>query len=116
MSRDRGFVLQRALATYLTRWWPHAESVPNGHPGRDILGTPDVWWENKTSFKGTSAQAVVWEVTVRAGGEMPVVVYWPPGVGKDRPERAIAMTSLPAMMDLLVEAGYAPAPDFSEAG
>jgi hypothetical protein len=116
MSRDRGFVLQRALATYLTRWWKNAESVPNGHPGRDILGTPGVWWENKTSFKGTSLQAVVWKTAKDATDPMSVVVYWPPGVGKDRPERAIAMTSLPEMMQLLTDAGYAPAPDFSEAG
>ena len=126
MTRARGHVLQRATAAYLTRWWPHAESVPNGRPGRDILGTPGVWWEVKTSFAGTSARAVVqetltavlnswpantdWPPDATPPADVPVVVYWPPGVGERRPDQAICLMPLPELMRLLVDAGYAPPP------
>lgn len=41
--------------------------------------------------------------------DIPVVVWWPPGVGNMRPELAVAMLPLNELMDLLVLAGYAPA-------
>ena len=124
MSRARGHVLQRAFAHYLTAWWPSAESTPNGRPGRDVLGTPGVWWEVKSSLAGTSPAAVVAQAVKGASEEakrllgtdkpgvqcLPVVVYFPPGIGAARPDRAIAMLPLPELMQLLVDAGYAPAP------
>ena len=94
MTRARGHNLQRATAAYLTRWWPNAESTPNGRAGRDVLGTPGVWWEVKTSLKGTSPTAIVDKTYDDADGELPVAVYWPPGTGAANPERAIAMQPL----------------------
>jgi hypothetical protein len=118
MSRDRGHALQRATAAYLARWWPHCESTPNGRPGRDILGTPGVWWEVKTSLKGTSPAGVVRQAETGAlqaaikerarAVDVAAVVYWPPGVGARRPEEAIVMMSLPELMHLLEAAEYAP--------
>ena len=108
--------LQRALAAYLRHWWAHAESNPNGRSGRDILGTPGVWFECKAESlatmckrKGGPASYVRQaETTKSAPEEPPVVIWWPPGVGAERPDRTIAMLPTPWLMKLLVEAGYAP--------
>jgi len=115
VSRDRGIDLQRATARILARWWPNAETNPNGRGGRDILGTPGVWWEVKTSFKGTSPGAAIRQACMGAHAvddvlEVPVVLYWPPGVGEKRPDQAIAMMAFPDVMHLLESAGYAPEP------
>lgn len=119
MTRARGHALQRATAAYLAHWWTSAESAANGRTGRDILGTPGVWFEVKTSLAGTSPSEIVKQAVtgaINAGAasdlmpELPVVLYWPPGVGAARPELAIAMLPLPKLMRLLTEAGYAPEP------
>jgi len=118
VSRARGLALQNALARYLQAWWPHAESAGTGRNGRDILGTPGVAFENKTSFAGTSPRAALKQAVDNAGGDIPALVYWPPrdknspserGVGARRPHEAIAMLPLPTLMWLLESAGYAPA-------
>lgn len=117
MSQDRGVRLQRALAAYLRYWWCHAESNPNGRSGRDILGTPGVWFECKA--EGTSTMnkrkggpaSYVKQAQLASGAdstEPPVVIWWPPGVGAERPNETIAMLPTPWLMRLLVEAGYAP--------
>jgi hypothetical protein len=129
VSRDRGHVLQRATAAYLARWWPNCESTPNGRPGRDILGTPGVWWEVKTGARlrpgewlRQACQAVQsankGPGMYRYSGRLPlpevtVVLYWPPGVGERHPEQAIAMLPLPELMRVLVDGDHAPAPEES---
>ena len=113
MTRARGFSLQRAAANYLTRWWPNAESTPNGRPGRDVLGTPGVYWEIKTSFAGTSPGAVIRKTAAAAGPDLPVVWYWPPGTGEKRPDLSVVLLPWRDLMRLLVEAEYAPEPDES---
>lgn len=110
MSRDRGVRLQNALAAYLRQWWPSAESAGSGRPGSDVLGTPGIVWENKTSGKGSrNIGAWIDQANGHARGNQSVphvVVYWPPGVGDKRPELAIAMLPLPDLTRLLREAGY----------
>ena len=105
MSRDRGLELQRALARYLSAWWPSAESTPNGRPGSDVLGTPGIVWENKTAGKGGRNIGAWLDQAAkhkRAGEDLPVVVYWPPGVGEGRPHLAVAMLPLPVLVELLL--------------
>jgi hypothetical protein len=109
MSRDRGIRLQNALARYLTQWWPHAESAGSGRPGTDILGTPGIVWECKTAREFRPAE---WcrqaSHHVSTAAEVPVVVYFPDGMGEKRTEVAIAMMPLTDMVQLLWEAGYRP--------
>lgn len=121
MSRDRGLRLQNALADYLRNWWPDAESAGAGRQGRDVLRTPGVWWENKTGADGEHRPGQFMRQAVKGaleaahpegpthGHDIPVVVWWPPGVGNMRPELAVAMLPLTELMDLLVLAEYAPA-------
>ena len=109
MSRTRGVALQLALARYLARWWAHAESAGSGRNGVDILGTPGVGWECKTADKFNPV-AFARQAKRGAGEALPVVVYWPRGTGEAWADAALAIVPLGRMMDVLVEAGYAPAP------
>jgi hypothetical protein len=102
VSRDRGLELQRALARYLSAWWPSAESTPNGRPGSDVLGTPGIVWENKTPRR---FDPFAWAAQAQhhvKHGELPVCVYWPDGVGERRPELALAIVPLPELVELLL--------------
>jgi hypothetical protein len=115
VSRDRGHVLQRALAAYLRAWWPSAESTPNGRPGSDVLGTPGIAWENKTARRFEPA-AWVRQAKAHAISRniLPVTIYWPDGVGEGTPGAAMAILPLPELVDLLLAAGYAGQPERSE--
>lgn len=107
MSRERGRNLQNALARYLTRWWPSAESVGAGRQGTDILGTPGIMWECKTAREFRPALWVRQALRHAAGnGNVPVTVYWPDGVGEGRPQAAMLILPLPIGVRLLLEAGY----------
>lgn len=112
MSSARGIALQRALAVYLRPWWPAARPAERGRSEPDVLNTPGVVWENKTPRRfdpfAWAKQAAGY---IKDGGtELPITVYWPDGVGQQRPELALAIITLPQMMDLLERAHYAPTP------
>jgi hypothetical protein len=126
VTRARGNVLQNALAAYLARWWVNAESVGAGRQGTDVTGTPGVAWECKTAseFKRDFRPAQ-WvqqsidhaqRIPVKFRGEtthpawsVPVVVYFPPGIGAARTEHAMAIMPMHVLMRLLREAQYTPA-------
>lgn len=112
MTRARGNRLQNALAGYLTRWWPHAESAGAGRNGTDVLGTPGVVWECKTAveFK-RDFRPSAWAGQARSHarpGDIPVVAYFPPGIGEQNTANILAIVPLHVLMRVLVEAGYAP--------
>jgi hypothetical protein len=118
VTRARGNRLQNALAAYLTRWWPHAESAGAGRNGTDVLGTPGVVWECKTAseFKRDFRPAMWVEQSRRhmiAPPEflphlVPVVVYFPPGIGERNTAHALAIMPMHVLMHLLTDAGYTP--------
>ncbi len=109
MSRDRGIRLQNALAAYLRQWWPSAESAGSGRPGTDVLGTPGIVWECKTSGKG-SRNIGAWidqaGSHARSDDDVPVVVYWPPGIGERRVELTVAMLPLGELVRLLAASEF----------
>lgn len=108
MSRAKGLRAPGWVASYLRAWWPHAEKTPNSRPGRDITGTPGVAFEVKTSPTWRHA-AIAQAAGYRRGGEVPVVVYLPPGCGEANVSSALAILPLGVLMPVLEEAGYAPA-------
>jgi hypothetical protein len=118
VSVKRGNDLQNQLAKYLRAWWPHAESAGAGRNGRDVLGTPGVAFENKTAvdFK-RDFRPKAWVAQARLNAsqpDVPVVVYWPPGVGERSADQAMCILPMDQLMRLLEGAGYAPpraAPD-----
>lgn len=114
MTRARGSALQNALAAYLAAWWPHAESAGAGRQGTDVLGTPGVVWECKTAddFRRDFRPAA-WIRQARThatGADVPVVVYFPRGIGALSTYAAMAIVPMHVLMQLLNEAGYAPDP------
>ena len=122
MSRARGNVLQNALARYLTSWWPHAESAGAGRQGSDVLGTPGVVWECKTAYDfKRDFRPASWieqsktHASARSSRPLemldllpsvPVVVYFPPGLGEANTGNALAIVPLHVQVQLLREAGY----------
>ncbi len=120
MSDARGRKLQNALAAYLTAWWPHAESAGAGRQGTDVLGTPGVVWECKTARDWKrDFRPLAW---VRQAQEharpprgiapvppVPVVVYFPDGIGEANTANTLAIVPVHVLMRLLQEAGYTPA-------
>lgn len=127
MSRARGNALQNALAAYLTRWWVHAESAGAGRNGTDVLGTPGVKWECKTAadFKRDFRPAQ-WVQQAKGHAacdgyppgdcdsdcdtDVPVVVYFPPGIGAQNTANTMAIVPMHVLMRLLTEAHYTPEP------
>jgi hypothetical protein len=129
VTRARGNVLQNALAAYLARWWVNAESVGAGRQGTDVTGTPGVVWECKTAsdfkrdfrpaqwVKQAQNHAVFdaeWPVLSLAVGvdpepPVPVVVYFPAGIGAANTANTMAIVPLHVLMRLLTEAQYTPA-------
>jgi len=110
MSHKRGLDLQNALAKWLRdHGWPHAESAGAGRNGTDVTGTPGIVWENKTARK-FSPTMFVRQAQMSASADMnaalPVVVYWPVGVGDKSADFTLAIMPLGHMVRLLREAGY----------
>lgn len=120
MSRERGVRMQLALARYLQRWWPSAESTGSGRQGRDVTGTPGVWFEAKTAenfkrdFKPTAWMRQARRGTGGHGGDLPVVVYFPKGLGEQSAALSLAIMPLHVLMQVLTEAQYAPLPKQEE--
>lgn len=118
--------MQNALAAYLAAgWYPHAESAGAGRNGTDVLGTPGVVWECKTAsdFKRDFRPAA-WIAQAQMhglctcktmcapgcdgdSGDVPIVVYFPPGIGERNTANTPAIVPLHVLMRLLTEAGYA---------
>lgn len=118
MTRARGNRLQNALARYLVPWYPHAESAGAGRNGTDVLGTPGVVWECKTAaeFKRDFRPAAwVAQSKMHAAGALeppvPVVVYFPPGIGEQNTSNTLAIVPMHVLMRLLTEAEYASKPE-----
>ena len=126
MSRQRGNSLQNALARYLAAWWPHAESAGAGRNGTDVLGTPGVVWECKTAddFK-RDFRPQQWIAQARAHAgcscdvspddppcdpacSVPVVVYFPRGIGEANTANALTIMPMHVLMHLLEAANYTP--------
>jgi hypothetical protein len=110
VSANRGRELGRALVDYLRPWWPDVRAPRLGQNAPDALNTPGVVWENKTPRRFDpftwARQAAGY---IKSGApDIPIVVYWPDGVGRQRPELALAIVPLPAMMDLLEQLGITP--------
>lgn len=115
MTADRGKRAARWVAEWLAPWWPSAEATPGGRNGADLLGTPGVAWEVKTEADWRPAGALAQAARNARPGQLPIVIYLPPGVGRDTvAARAHIVMAPEVVMALLVAAGYAPGPDYRE--
>jgi hypothetical protein len=111
MSQAKGKRAAGWVAAYLTRWYPSAEKPGSSSlPGRDVLGTPGLAVEVKTSAEWRPRAWVRQAAGYAARGELALLVYLPPGCGERGVDDALAIVPLREMMPLLVAAGYAPEP------
>lgn len=110
MSRGKGNAAPAWVAAYLQPWWPGCEKTPNSRPGRDILGTPGCAIEVKTGAEWRH-KWIDQAAGYAADGELPLLVYLPPGYGEKSVGDALAVVRLSVVMPLLVAAGYAPPPN-----
>lgn len=109
MSRNRGNRAPHWVAAYLRPWWPSAEPTPNSRNGRDILGTPGAAIEIKTGTEWRNSW-LKQAASYADDGEVPILLYLPPGLGERHVADAMGVLPLRILMPLLVAAGYAPAP------
>jgi hypothetical protein len=110
MSRGKGLAAPAWVAQWLRPWWPAAEKTPNSRPGRDLLGTPGVAIEVKTSSEWRPLAWMKQAARYPQPGEVALLVYLPRGFGAMAVGDAMAIMRLRELMPLLVAAGYAPAP------
>lgn len=111
MSQAKGKRAAGWVAAYLTTWFPSAEKQPSSSlPGRDVLGTPGVAIEVKTSATWSPGKWVAQAVGYALPGEVGLLIYLPPGCGERSVGEALAILPLDSLMPLLVAAGYAPEP------
>jgi len=116
MSRNKGLRAADWVAEYLRPWWPGCEATPNSRKGRDLLGTPPCVIEVKTGVEWR-AKWLAQVLGYVLDGEFGFVVYLPPGCGERQVADALAIVPLRALMPVLVDAGFAPAPaDTAEGG
>jgi hypothetical protein len=102
--------MPNALARYLRPWWPYAEATGAGRNGKDITGTPGVAWEVKTAddFK-RDFKPTIWIKQAKGNtpeGDVPVVVYFPRGLGEAHTGQALAIVTVDQLMNLLSEGGW----------
>jgi len=110
VSRGKGNAAPAWVAQYLQPWWPGCEKTPNSRPGPDLLGTPPVRWEIKTGAEWRPNQWTRQAEGYAAPGELPVLLYLPPGFGERAVGDSLSIVRTRLLLPVLVDAGYAPAP------
>jgi hypothetical protein len=100
------------VAEYLRPWYPDAEKTPNSRKGRDILGTPGLALEVKTSGNWSPGRWLEQAMGYQRHPEEEVaaLVYFPPGVGQAKTGLAMVMLPFSRFMDVAQAGGYAPPP------
>jgi hypothetical protein len=110
VSRKKGLTAPEWVAAYVRPWWPAAEKTPNSRKGRDLLNTPGVAFEVKTSSEWRPNEWLAQAAKYPLDGELPLLVYLPRGCGEAQVGNALAILPFRLVMPLLAAAGYAPEP------
>ena len=103
--KHRGYRTEKVVATYLSRWWPHAVANGAGRSGKDVTGVPfDIEVKARSAFQ---PKAWIDQVTKRGdvGGDLPIVVARMNGQGEDA-SQYLAFMRLGDLVNLLLSAGY----------
>jgi hypothetical protein len=90
---------------YGERGWPHAERVPAGLPGRDLLGMPGLAPEVKAR-RAFDPLAWVRQAKSNAGLDIPYVVLRCNGQGQAQMAEWFVGMTLLDHTNLLLDAGY----------
>jgi hypothetical protein len=107
--KHRGYRSQKVFAQYIRTLFPYAEPTGAGRQGRDILGTPGVWFELKarTGFNPLAALKQIEkekaEITTADKG---VAVLRMNGQGEANIGEWVVCMRVDTLTELLKEAGY----------
>jgi hypothetical protein len=102
----RGADTQNLVAqTLKAAGFPYAESAGAGRNGRDVLGTPGIAVEVKAR-RDFSPIAWTRQAAATAGGDLPLVVMRPDGLGPAHIDEWPAILRFSDLLRLLREAGY----------
>lgn len=102
----RGRESEAAVAAYLREnGWPDAQRIEASLPGADIKNTPDLAFEVKSAREWN---VLDWIRQAWTHGGLPIVVYRPDKYGPQTVSQWPAIVPLRVLVQLLIEAGYAP--------
>ena len=117
--KHRGYRSQKVFAEYVRDIFPYAEPTGAGRQGRDILGTPGVWFELKarTGFNPLAAlKQIEAEAKADVKGSSWEMDGWPDksaavlrmnGQGEANIGEWVVCMRVDTLKELLKEAGYA---------
>lgn len=108
--KARGMRTQLVVAQWFqAAGWVHATSTGAGRGGRDIENTPGVAIEVKAR---SDLQPLAWlrQAEAAAGGDLPLVVFRPNGIGEEHVGQWGVLMRLTDVTLLLRDAAYIPRP------
>ncbi len=109
--KHRGYRTQKVFAEYIRKLFPYAEPTGAGRQGRDILGTPGVWFELKARA-GFNPQAALKQIEAERDqittADHAVAVLRMNGQGEASIGEWVVCMRVDTLLDLLKEAGYGP--------
>lgn len=108
VRKGRGMRTQLVVAQWFQKaGWTFASSTGAGRTGRDIENTPGVAVEVKAR---SDLQPLAWlrQAEAAAGGDLPLVVFRPNGLGEENVAQWGVLMRLKDVTSLLLDAGYIP--------
>jgi hypothetical protein len=106
--KHRGYRSQKVFADYLRPLFPYAEPTGAGRQGRDILGTPGVWFELKARAGFNPLEALKQMERESEGDDIQAAVLRLNGQGEANIGQWVVCLRADVLIRLLKEAGYGP--------
>jgi len=106
--KHRGYRSQKVFAEYIRPTFPYAEPTGAGRQGRDILGTPGVYFELKARTGFNPLAALKQLEKENESDDLNVAVLRMNGQGEANIGEWVTCIRVDTLVRLLVEAGYGP--------
>ena len=104
--KHRGYRSQKVFADHVRTLFPYAEPTGAGRQGRDILGTPGVWFELKARSGFNPLEALKQMERESEGDDVQAAVLRMNGQGEANIGQWVVCLRVDTLLRLLKEAGY----------